>query len=64
MLVNHVYVLLVYHEDVNAPQRHNRHKEEPKARPLRVGDTEKPGLEGNFNYFYSNIFLYKIVYIH
>ncbi|XP_016344960.1 uncharacterized protein C9orf78 homolog [Sinocyclocheilus anshuiensis] len=29
-----------YHEDVNAPQR--RHREEPKARPLRVGDTENP----------------------
>lgn len=36
----------VYHEDVNAPQRHHRHREEPKARPLRVGDTEKPGPEG------------------
>lgn len=38
----------VYREDVNAPQRHhNRHKpKEPEARPLRVGDTEKPGPEG------------------
>lgn len=41
-----IYFLSVYHEDVNAPQRHHRHKEEPKARPLRVGDTEKPGPEG------------------
>lgn len=40
------FFLLVYHEDANAPQRHHRHKEEPKARPLRVGDTEKPGPEG------------------
>lgn len=32
--------LLVYHEELNAPIRRN--KEEPKARPLRVGDTEKP----------------------
>lgn len=31
---------------MNAPQRHHRHREEPKARPLRVGDTEKPGPEG------------------
>lgn len=30
----------VYHEELNAPIRRN--KEEPKARPLRVGDTEKP----------------------
>uniref|UniRef100_F6PG42 Chromosome 9 open reading frame 78 n=1 Tax=Monodelphis domestica TaxID=13616 RepID=F6PG42_MONDO len=30
----------VYHEELNAPVR--RHKEEPKTRPLRVGDTEKP----------------------
>lgn len=36
---------LVYHEDANAPQRHHRHREEPKARPLRVGDTEKPAPE-------------------
>uniref|UniRef100_A0A3Q4AFY5 Uncharacterized protein n=1 Tax=Mola mola TaxID=94237 RepID=A0A3Q4AFY5_MOLML len=36
-----------YHEDVNAPQRHHRHREEPKARPLRVGDTEKPGPESS-----------------
>lgn len=43
--VNYVQHNRFYHEDVNAPQRHNRHKEEPKARPLRVGDTEKPGLE-------------------
>lgn len=31
---------------MNAPQRHHRHREEPKVRPLRVGDTEKPGPEG------------------
>ncbi|XP_015244671.1 telomere length and silencing protein 1 homolog [Cyprinodon tularosa] len=43
--VNYVQHNRFYHEDVNAPQRHHRHKEEPKARPLRVGDTEKPGPE-------------------
>ncbi|XP_063752700.1 splicing factor C9orf78 homolog isoform X2 [Eleginops maclovinus] len=43
--VNYVQHNRFYHEDVNAPQRHQRHREEPKARPLRVGDTEKPGLE-------------------
>lgn len=45
--VNYVQHNRFYREDVNAPQRHHhRHKqEEPKARPLRVGDTEKPGPE-------------------
>lgn len=44
--VNYVQHNRFYREDVNAPQRHQRHREpEPKARPLRVGDTEKPGLE-------------------
>ncbi|KAG7477261.1 hypothetical protein MATL_G00092300 [Megalops atlanticus] len=38
--VNYVQHNRFYHEDVNAPAR--RHREEPKARPLRVGDTEKP----------------------
>ncbi|KAM9440300.1 splicing factor C9orf78 homolog [Clarias gariepinus] len=38
--VNYVQHNRFYHEDVNAP--HRRHREEPKARPLRVGDTEKP----------------------
>ncbi|KAM3874016.1 splicing factor C9orf78 homolog [Diretmus argenteus] len=39
--VNYVQHNRFYREDVNAPQRHHRHREEPKARPLRVGDTEK-----------------------
>nr|ACQ57912.1 C9orf78 [Anoplopoma fimbria] len=43
--VNYVQHSRFYREDVNAPQRHHRHREEPKARPLRVGDTEKPGPE-------------------
>lgn len=43
--VNYVQHNRFYHEDSNAPQRHHRHREEPKARPLRVGDTEKPGPE-------------------
>ncbi|CAF90174.1 unnamed protein product [Tetraodon nigroviridis] len=43
--VNYVQHNRFYHEDMNAPQRHHRHREEPKARPLRVGDTEKPGPE-------------------
>ncbi|KAM8865136.1 splicing factor C9orf78 homolog [Synchiropus picturatus] len=43
--VNYVQHNRFYHEDANAPQRHQRHREEPKARPLRVGDTEKPGVE-------------------
>ncbi|XP_068617058.1 splicing factor C9orf78 homolog [Brachionichthys hirsutus] len=43
--VNYVQHNRFYHEDANAPQRHHRHREEPKARPLRVGDTEKPGPE-------------------
>ncbi|NP_001154097.1 telomere length and silencing protein 1 homolog [Oncorhynchus mykiss] len=45
--VNYVQHNRFYREDVNAPQRHhNRHKpKEPEARPLRVGDTEKPGPE-------------------
>ncbi|KAG9281780.1 hypothetical protein AMEX_G347 [Astyanax mexicanus] len=41
--VNYVQHNRFYHEDANAPQR--RHREEPKARPLRVGDTEKPAPE-------------------
>ncbi|XP_066568803.1 splicing factor C9orf78 homolog [Amia ocellicauda] len=41
--VNYVQHNRFYHEDVNAPAK--RHREEPKARPLRVGDTEKPGPE-------------------
>ncbi|XP_076868005.1 splicing factor C9orf78 homolog [Brachyhypopomus gauderio] len=41
--VNYVQHNRFYHEDVNAP--HRRHREEPKARPLRVGDTEKPAPE-------------------
>ncbi|ROI27863.1 hypothetical protein DPX16_23185 [Anabarilius grahami] len=41
--VNYVQHNRFYHEDVNAPQR--RHREEPKARPLRVGDTENPAPE-------------------
>ncbi|XP_062845049.1 splicing factor C9orf78 homolog [Trichomycterus rosablanca] len=42
--VNYVQHNRFYHEDANAP--HRRHvKEEPKARPLRVGDTEKPAPE-------------------
>uniref|UniRef100_A0A8C5PU45 Chromosome 9 open reading frame 78 n=1 Tax=Leptobrachium leishanense TaxID=445787 RepID=A0A8C5PU45_9ANUR len=40
MAVNYVQHNRFYQEDQNAPLR--RHKEEPKARPLRVGDTEKP----------------------
>ncbi|KAJ4941426.1 hypothetical protein JOQ06_011305 [Pogonophryne albipinna] len=43
--VNYVQHNRFYREDVNAPQRHQRQREEPKARALRVGDTEKPGLE-------------------
>ncbi|KAL6114426.1 uncharacterized protein ACO6RY_05198 [Pungitius sinensis] len=43
--VNYVQHNRFYREDVNAPQRHQRHREEPKARPLRVGDTENPGPE-------------------
>ncbi|KAM4615905.1 splicing factor C9orf78 homolog [Polymixia lowei] len=45
--VNYVQHNRFYHEDVNAPQRHHRHREEAKARPLRVGDTEKPGPEAS-----------------
>ncbi|XP_027021285.1 telomere length and silencing protein 1 homolog isoform X1 [Tachysurus fulvidraco] len=41
--VNYVQHNRFYHEDVNAP--HRRHREEPKSRPLRVGDTEKPAPE-------------------
>lgn len=40
MAVNYVQHNRFYHEELNAPIRRN--KEEPKARPLRVGDTEKP----------------------
>ncbi|XP_043825538.1 telomere length and silencing protein 1 homolog [Dromiciops gliroides] len=40
MAVNYVQHNRFYHEELNAPVR--RHKEEPKIRPLRVGDTEKP----------------------
>ncbi|XP_077417914.1 splicing factor C9orf78 homolog [Vanacampus margaritifer] len=45
--VNYVQHNRFYHEDSNAAQRHHRQREreEPKARPLRVGDTEKPGPE-------------------
>ncbi|KAG1959113.1 telomere length and silencing protein 1 homolog [Pimephales promelas] len=42
--VNYVQHNRFYHEDVNAPQR-RVHREEPKARPLRVGDTENPAPE-------------------
>ncbi|KAK1155462.1 hypothetical protein AOXY_G26781 [Acipenser oxyrinchus oxyrinchus] len=38
--VNYVQHNRFYREEVNAPAKRNR--EEPKARPLRVGDTEKP----------------------
>lgn len=60
-----VSLLSVYREDVNAPQRHlNRHnKEEPKARPLRVGDTEKPGPEGKrtqFNHWSYSALVYQL----
>jgi hypothetical protein len=37
----------VYHEELSAPIRRN--KEEPKARPLRVGDTEKPEPEREYS---------------
>ncbi|XP_045144452.1 telomere length and silencing protein 1 homolog [Echinops telfairi] len=40
MAVNYVQHNRFYHEELNTPIRRN--KEEPKARPLRVGDTEKP----------------------
>nr|XP_006128455.1 telomere length and silencing protein 1 homolog [Pelodiscus sinensis] len=40
MAVNYVQHNRFYHEELSAPVRRN--KEEPKARPLRVGDTEKP----------------------
>ncbi|XP_053328809.1 splicing factor C9orf78 homolog [Spea bombifrons] len=40
MAVNYVQHNRFYQEDHSAPLR--RHKEEPKPRPLRVGDTEKP----------------------
>ncbi|MEE6505529.1 hypothetical protein FKM82_005550 [Ascaphus truei] len=40
MAVNYVQHNRFYQEDQHTPMR--RHKEEPKARPLRVGDTEKP----------------------
>lgn len=40
---------------MNAPQRHHRHREEPKARPLRVGDTEKPGPEGEWKFSFCRI---------
>lgn len=42
--VNYVQHNRFYHEDHNAPQRRHR-EEQQKARPLRVGDTEKPGPE-------------------
>ncbi|KAG2470186.1 TLS1 protein, partial [Polypterus senegalus] len=38
--VNYVQHNRFYHEEINAPAKRNR--EEPKPRPLRVGDTEKP----------------------
>ncbi|XP_067294752.1 splicing factor C9orf78 homolog [Pseudorasbora parva] len=44
--VNYVQHNRFYHEDVNAPQR-RAHREEPKARPLRVGDTENPAPEAS-----------------
>lgn len=37
--VNYVQYNRFYHEELNAPIWRNK---EPKARPLRVGDTEKP----------------------
>ncbi|XP_053265115.1 splicing factor C9orf78 homolog [Podarcis raffonei] len=40
MAVNYVQHNRFYHEKLNAPVWRN--KEEPKAHPLRVGDTEKP----------------------
>ncbi|XP_077334347.1 splicing factor C9orf78 homolog [Lithobates pipiens] len=40
MAVNYVQHNRFYQEDLSTPIR--RYKEEPKARPLRVGDTEKP----------------------
>ncbi|XP_060136189.1 splicing factor C9orf78-like [Zootoca vivipara] len=40
MAVNYVQHNRFYHEELDAPVRRN--KEEPKARPLRVGGTEKP----------------------
>ncbi|KFV64101.1 Uncharacterized protein C9orf78, partial [Dryobates pubescens] len=40
MAVNYVQHNRFYHEELNAPVR--RSKEEPKPRPLRVGDTERP----------------------
>lgn len=43
MAVNYVQHNRFYHEDFHTPVR--KHKEEPKARPLRVGDTEKPEAE-------------------
>jgi len=43
--VNYVQHNRFYHEDHNAPQRRHRREEQEKARPLRVGDTEKPGPE-------------------
>ncbi|XP_063506484.1 splicing factor C9orf78 homolog isoform X3 [Pongo pygmaeus] len=47
MAVNYVQHNRFYHEELNAPIRRN--KEEPKARPLRVGDTEKPEPERECN---------------
>lgn len=41
------FLCSVYHEELNAPIRRN--KEEPKARPLRVGDTEKPEPEREYS---------------
>ncbi|XP_038626096.1 telomere length and silencing protein 1 homolog [Tachyglossus aculeatus] len=40
MAVNYMQHNRFYHEELNASVRRN--KAEPKARPLRVGDTEKP----------------------
>ncbi|XP_005993298.1 splicing factor C9orf78 homolog [Latimeria chalumnae] len=40
MAVNYVQHNRFYHEEMNAPVK--KKMEEPKARPLRVGDTEKP----------------------
>ncbi|MEE6505528.1 hypothetical protein FKM82_005550 [Ascaphus truei] len=47
MAVNYVQHNRFYQEDQHTPMR--RHKEEPKARPLRVGDTEKPEPERKSN---------------
>lgn len=45
--IPYLFFLAVYHEELNAPVRRN--KEEPKPRPLRVGDTERPEPEREFH---------------